>query len=64
MAGRKKIQSDLGEKKVYTFWLYPSEAQKIKIEYAKLKKLRPLYENKLPNAADKIKTGEQNDSIK
>lgn len=55
MAGRKIIKSDLGEKRVYSFWLYPYEYQKLKIEYAKLKKLRPLYETKIPNKSDKGK---------
>ena len=55
MAGRKIIKSELGEKRVYSFWLYPSEYQKLKIEYAKLKKLRKQYETKLPNCNDKQK---------
>lgn len=61
MAGRKRVKSELGVKSVYTFWLYPSEAQKMKIEYAKLKKIRKLYEQKLPNKADETKEEEAND---
>ena len=54
--GRKRIKSDLGEKRVFSFWLYPSEYAKLKIEYQKIKALRKKYETKLPNATD-IKRG-------
>ena len=41
--GRKKITCILGEKKVYSFWCYPNEYQKLKIEFEKLKKQRKKY---------------------
>ena len=50
--GRKRIQSELGEKRVFSFWLYPSEYAKLKIEFQKLKALRKRYETKLPNISD------------
>ena len=55
MSGRKRIKSELGEKRVYSFWLYPSEYQKLKIEYLKLKRQRKQYETKLPNIMDLVK---------
>ena len=42
--GRKKLVSSLGIKSVYSFWLYPIEYQKMKIEYEKLKRKRRQYQ--------------------
>ena len=52
MAGRKRIKSELGKRRMYSFFLYPSEYQKMRIEFNKLKKLRKQYETKLPNKHD------------
>lgn len=59
MAGRKKIVCELGEKRVYSFWLYPSEFQKLKIEYNKIKAQRKKYQTKLPNKVDIEKAKEK-----
>lgn len=52
MAGRKRISSELGEKRVYSFWLYPSEFQQMKIMFNKIKARRKMYETKHPNVYD------------
>ena len=44
--GRKKITCSLGEKRVYSFWCYPVEYQKLKIEFEKLKSKRKKYVKK------------------
>ena len=41
--GRKKIFCTLGEKRSYSFSLYPIEFQRMKIEFEKIKKDRPKY---------------------
>lgn len=41
--GRKKIKCSLGEKKPYSFWLYPVEYERLKIEFQKLKRERYKY---------------------
>lgn len=43
MAGRKKIKCLLGTKRTYSFICYPSEYQKLKIEFQKLKSQRNKY---------------------
>jgi hypothetical protein len=41
--GRKKINCSLGNKRVYSFWLYPIEYEKLRIEFQKLKRQRSKY---------------------
>ena len=45
--GRKKIICSLGKKQLCSFWAYPIEVQKLKIEYQKLKQQRKKYQTKI-----------------
>ena len=45
--GRKKIVCSLGKKILCSFWAYPIEAQKLRIEYEKLKRERVKYQTKI-----------------
>lgn len=47
--GRKKITCDLGTRKPYCFWLYPSEVAKMYIEFEKIKRNRIKYQHKEEN---------------
>lgn len=47
LVGRKKIICSLGDKVFWCCWAYPSEVQKLKIEYAKLKRERSKYTTKI-----------------
>ena len=45
--GRKKIVCSLGKKKVCSFWLYPIEEERMKIEFNKIKRERVKYQTKV-----------------
>lgn len=45
--GRKKIECSLGKKQLCSFWAYPIEIERLRIEYAKLKKERVKYQKKI-----------------
>ena len=47
--GRKRITSTLGERRRYTFYLYPIEFQLLNIEFQNLKKQRKQFETKEEN---------------
>lgn len=42
--GRKKIICSLGKKQLCSFWAYPIEIEKLRIEYKKLKQQRKKYQ--------------------
>lgn len=51
--GRKKINCSLGEKRPHTFWLYPVEFERLRIEFNKLKSQRKKYYKEVANETSK-----------